>query len=175
MALFPKIDSPCPLRWKEMPSAERNFCTLCQRKVHNLDRMTAAQRRDFLASCSGEVCVAYTVPRRRSALPSAAGLGLAAALSLSPALAAESPAAMSPVQGSTQALIPAAPKADCDTAEEPKEVVGYTESMGSIRNPQAAQLVLEPLDSDQPELPVVAADAFLDTAEFVAAPEPSPR
>lgn len=174
MALFPKIDSPCPLRWKEMPSAERNFCTLCQRKVHNLDGMTTAQRRDFLASCSGEVCVAYTVPRRRSALPAAAGLGLAAALSLSPALAAEPPAAMSPVQGTTQTLVPAAPKADCDTPEAPKEELVYLE-MGSVRDPQAAQLVLEPLDSGQPELPVVAADAFLETAEFIAAPEASPR
>ena len=174
MALFPKIDSPCPLRWKEMPSAERNFCTLCQRKVHNLDGMTTAQRSDFLAGCSGEVCVAYTVPRRRSAVPAAAGLGLAAALSLSPALAAETPAAMSPLQGTAQTLIPIAPKADCDTPETTKEEPEMVIVMGGVRDPGAAQLVLESPDSGQPELPVVATDAFLDTAEFVAAPDTTP-
>lgn len=173
MALFPRIDSPCPLRWKEMPSAERNFCTLCQRKVHNLDGMTTAQRRDFLANCSGEVCVAYTVPRRRSAAAAAAGLGLAAALSLSPVLAAETNAAMSPVQGTGQSLIPTAPKADCDTPEAAQEWPPVI-IMGGVRNPNVAQLVLETPDNGQPELPVVAADAFLDSAEFVAAPDPVP-
>ncbi|MCQ4163301.1 hypothetical protein [Tahibacter harae] len=166
MASFPKIDSPCPLRWKEMPSAGRDFCTLCKRQVHNLDAMSLDERRAFLASCSGEVCVAYTVPRKplRAA---AAGLGLAAALSLTPALA-EPPAAMSPV--AQQSLLPGEPKADCDTPPEEEEFLPIV-YLGGVRNPAAAQLELETADNDLPELPVIDDDALLPAAEFVAPPQ----
>jgi hypothetical protein len=170
MSLFPKIDTPCPLRWKEMPSAERNFCTLCQRKVHNLSAMAIDERRAFLASCSGDTCVAYTVPRRRSVAPLAAGLGLAAALSFSPTMAAEVPVDRSPVEQAS--LTPTEPKADCDTVEE--ESVELLVMTGGVRNPQATQLELESLDNDQPELPRVGPDAFLHDAEFVASPESMP-
>ena len=164
MASFPKIDSPCPLRWKEMPNAGRDFCTLCKRQVHNLDAMNLDERRAFLASCSGEVCVAYTVPRK--SLRAAAGLGLAAALCLTPALA-EPPAAMSPVE--QQSLLPSEPKADCDTPPVAGEVLEQI-FVGGVRDPAAAQLQLETADNDLPELPVIDDDALLPQAEFVAAP-----
>ena len=44
-----------------MPSEGKDFCGQCQRRVHNLDGMSDRQRQLFLASCSGDVCVAYTV------------------------------------------------------------------------------------------------------------------
>jgi hypothetical protein len=77
MARVPVITSPCPLRWKSMPSAGMDFCSQCSRRVHNLDAMSDAERGSFFATCSGEVCVAYTV-RRPHVL--AGVLGIAAAL-----------------------------------------------------------------------------------------------
>ena len=166
MASFPKIDSPCPLRWKEMPSAGRDFCTMCKRQVHNLDAMNLDERRAFLASCSGEVCVAYTVARKplRAA---AAGLGLAAALCLTPALA-EPPAAMSPVE--QQSLLPSEPKVDCDTAQDEGDLETIIITGGGVRNPAAALQEMDATDDDLPELPVIDDDALLPQAEFVATP-----
>lgn len=76
MARVPVITSPCPLRWKSMPSAGQDFCGKCSRRVHNLDGMSDAARDAFFASCSGDVCVAYSV-RRSAALVGALGLGVA--------------------------------------------------------------------------------------------------
>lgn len=76
MARVPVITSPCPLRWKSMPGAGMDFCGQCRRRVHNLDGMSDAARAAFFASCSGEVCVAYTVSRP-AALIGALGLGVA--------------------------------------------------------------------------------------------------
>jgi hypothetical protein len=78
MAQVPVITSACPLRFAAMPSEGRDFCGQCQRRVHNLDGMSALQRREFLAGCEGKVCVAYTVNRVRR--PSALQAGLAAVL-----------------------------------------------------------------------------------------------
>jgi hypothetical protein len=78
--MFPKLTSPCPAKISSLPSGEKNFCTLCSRKVHNLNLLTEEQRVDFLKSCSGDVCVAYTVQRKRSQLGAKTGLVLAAAL-----------------------------------------------------------------------------------------------
>jgi hypothetical protein len=63
MARVPVITSPCPLRWKTMPSAGRDHCGQCDRQVHNLDGMNDTERASFFAACSGEVCVAYTIRR----------------------------------------------------------------------------------------------------------------
>jgi hypothetical protein len=85
MARVPLITSPCPLRWKSMPSAGRDFCGQCKRTVHNLDGMNDDERQAFFASCSGDVCVAYSV---RGPLAVAGALGLGAAIALgSPATA----------------------------------------------------------------------------------------
>jgi hypothetical protein len=171
--MFPKIDSPCPIRWKALPQAGRDFCTLCQRRVHNLDAMNAAERSAFLAACDGPVCVAYTAPRPRSAVPLAAGLGLAAALSLTPALAAEPAPAMSPAP--QQSLLPAEPKADCDTAPAADEALESIVLTGAVVRPNAAawgSTVHWPDYAPAPELPLINRDAFLNgEAEFTTAPE----
>lgn len=80
MARVPVITSPCPLRWKSMPSAGMDFCGQCSRRVHNLDGMNDSERETFFASCSGEVCVAYSVWRPRAlagVFAAAAALGAA--------------------------------------------------------------------------------------------------
>jgi hypothetical protein len=61
MARVPVIESPCPIAGKGLPQGSIERCTLCDRSVHNLDLMSAGERREFMASCSGKVCVAYTV------------------------------------------------------------------------------------------------------------------
>jgi len=55
-----------------------DFCGQCQRRVHNLDLMSLAEREVFLSGCSEKVCVSYTV-KRTARIPVALGLGLALA------------------------------------------------------------------------------------------------
>ncbi len=97
MARVPLVESPCPIVGKALPAGTTEHCTLCERSVHNLDRMSERERRVFMSSCSGKVCVAYTVkiPVRRRGL-AAASLAAAALVAL-PA-AAETPE-MSPMPG----------------------------------------------------------------------------
>ena len=112
MARVPRIDSPCPINRPRFPGAT-DHCSHCDRTVHNLNLMNDRERREFMSSCSGKVCVAYTVrvPVSRSPVRHR-GLGAAAlaaaALAALPA-AAESPAetvemsdAMSPMPGTQQ-------------------------------------------------------------------------
>lgn len=61
MAKAPVIESPCPIAGKSLPTGDTEHCSLCDRSVHNLDRMNASERVAFMKSCSGKVCVAYTV------------------------------------------------------------------------------------------------------------------
>jgi len=76
MSRVPVITSPCPLRWRGSPMPGMDFCGHCQRRVHNLDLMSTQEREAFLASCSGNVCVSYSVPRA-ARIPLAVGLSLA--------------------------------------------------------------------------------------------------
>jgi len=113
MARVPVIESPCPIAGKGVPAGATEHCTLCDRSVHNLDRMNPRERRLFMSSCGGKVCVAYTVriPVRHRGF-AVASLAAAAALAAMPAAAAdaESPGAeppagaMSPLPGSSTKL-----------------------------------------------------------------------
>ena len=93
MARVPVVESPCPLTGKPLPAGDTEHCSLCDRSVHNLDRMNAREIREFMSSCSGKVCVAYTVRipaggLRKRALAAAALT--AAALGALPAAAQDS-------------------------------------------------------------------------------------
>src|SRR5690348_2723640 len=61
MARVPVVESPCPIAGKALPKGSTEHCTLCDRSVHNLDLLSERERVDFMRSCSGKVCVAYTV------------------------------------------------------------------------------------------------------------------
>ena len=97
MARVPVVESPCPIVGKALPAGATEHCTLCERSVHNLNRMSDRERRGFMSSCSGKVCVAYTVkiPVRHRGL-AAASLAAATMVAL-PAFAGEP--AISPMPG----------------------------------------------------------------------------
>ena len=105
MARAPLIDTPCPIAGKQLPAGATEHCTLCDRSVHNLDLMSAGERREFMSACSGKVCVAYTVRvpvgglnKRALSTAALAAAAVASSLAALPAAAQESPVVgMSPV------------------------------------------------------------------------------
>jgi hypothetical protein len=107
MARVPVVETPCPIAGKPLPQGATEHCTLCERSVHNLDRMSARERVEFMSSCSGKVCVAYTVRVPVSSLRKR-GLGaaaLAAATMVSLPLAASEESiveGMSPIEAPAQ-------------------------------------------------------------------------
>jgi hypothetical protein len=108
MARVPVIDSPCPIADRPLPPGATNHCTVCDRSVHNLDRMSSRERVEFMSSCSGKVCVAYTVRIPVSTLRkrrlAAAAITAAALVSL-PAAADESlVTGMSAIEGDANQL-----------------------------------------------------------------------
>ncbi|GMV30822.1 MAG: hypothetical protein AMXMBFR59_29470 [Rhodanobacteraceae bacterium] len=160
MSSFPKIDSPCPLRWKAPPAAGRDFCTHCRRRVHDLDGMSEGERRALLNGCGADICVSYTVPRRRIA-----AAGIAAALSFG-AVASDIPTDRSSVP--IQAIIPTEPKADCATDAETHMEVEVL--LGGISHAREAEWLSA---GNLPDLPTAGSGAFVHDMEFVAAPAPS--
>ena len=85
MALFPKIDQPCPLGSDELKRIN-GHCGRCNKTVHSLDGMTDEQRLAFVRNVKGPLCVSYSIPERRHA----AGFGAALALSIAaPAFAGD--------------------------------------------------------------------------------------
>ena len=96
MARVPVVDTPCPIAGKALPAGDTEHCSLCERSVHNLDRMNDRERREFMSGCSSKVCVAYTVKLPASGLPkralatAAIAAMAAAALTGLPAAAQES-------------------------------------------------------------------------------------
>lgn len=91
MSRVPVITSPCPLRWASAPQPGMDFCGQCQRRVHNLDLMSAHERETFFADCSGEVCVSYSL-RRPVRATLALGASLVAAATLAGAASVDAPA-----------------------------------------------------------------------------------
>jgi len=144
MARVPAITSPCPLRIDSAPQPGKDFCGRCERRVHNLDLLSHAQREAFLAGCSGKVCVSYSV-RRTSRMPLALGVGLAA-VALAGAVGA---ADQAPV------TMPDSPYCDPDRIV----IVGGTEAGEKLQwvdESEAAQ-------PDKPELPAIDAADWLPT------------
>ena len=142
MASYPKVESRCPLQNAQARATafDGDFCRACDRRVHDLSAMNDAQRVAFMAQCSGEVCVSYTVSKHRSASKLAQG-ALAATLA---------------TMAASGALIATSAAADpliCDTEIE---VI-----VGGIKSAEDAEwLELEPLAVDAPELPIVWDDSF---------------
>ena len=78
MALFPKIQSPCPYTDRFATIMDGDMCRMCKRQVFDLTDMSDGERVAFMKGCGGEVCVSYKV-RVRPALAAAALAALAIA------------------------------------------------------------------------------------------------
>jgi hypothetical protein len=82
MALFPKIQSPCPYKGKLSDIMDGDVCRLCKREVFDLTAMSDGERVGFMASCGSEVCVSYRVH------PALAAAAIVAAVIVAPTAAA---------------------------------------------------------------------------------------
>lgn len=74
--MFPRIDSPCPLKSMQLPAVGNFNCSACSREVHDLSALNEVQRREFLANCEDKVCVSYKIPRSLMTLKTAALAGV---------------------------------------------------------------------------------------------------
>lgn len=150
MARVPVITSPCPMRFKSMPSAGMDFCGQCSRRVHNLDGLDDAERQAFFAACSGDVCVAYTV-KRSSALAGVLGLGIAAAtLTVGVPAMAEESAVQPVVTGPT-----------CDPNAKSQSI--ETIMVGGVQSARDAKWV----DEREARIPDTPQIGEIDTAEWL--------
>ena len=84
MALYPKIQSPCPYKNNLAAIMDGDVCRACKRQVFDLTAMSDDQRVAFVRGCKDEVCVSYRLPMR----PAIAAAAIAAAIIAVPTAAA---------------------------------------------------------------------------------------
>lgn len=82
MAIFPRIQSPCPYLNRLSTLMDGDMCRMCERQVVDLSAMSDVERATLMKGCTGKVCVQY---RMRPVIAAAA---LAAAASIPTAAAA---------------------------------------------------------------------------------------
>lgn len=138
MALFPKIQSPCPYQADLAAIMDGDMCRMCKRQVTDLTAMDDAGRVAFFEDCETEVCVSYRVPVR-SAL--GAAVLAAAAVAALPAAAQEVPD-----------VTVAAESVEEPPADEGDELFIV---VGGIGRPADVEFVEAPEDATLPEMPVV--------------------
>ena len=144
MARFPKIQRPCPAKDKLAEYMDGDVCRLCERQVFDLNSMTDDERMAFMASCTGEVCVSYSLPLRK----------LAAAAAL-PAAAVSMPAAAQDTLidfESNQAEYEELPS--CADDFDLIEII----IVGGIKEPSNVEYIDTEEDLEIPELPVTYED-----------------
>lgn len=140
MAIFPKIQSPCPYKSELATVMDGDFCRMCKRQVHDLSDWSDGERVAFIAGCSEEVCVSYRLPLRE----------LLAAATLASLAAAPAAAANGEVNDSGLAIQAMAGMA-MGAIDPPEEFV----MVGGIKDPARAEFVETASDAAVPELPVV--------------------
>jgi predicted Fe-S protein YdhL (DUF1289 family) len=84
MAIYPKIQSPCPYKGQLSEIMDGEVCRLCKRQVFDLTAMSDGERVAFMQGCTEEVCVSYRFPVR----PALAAAVIAAASVVMPTAAA---------------------------------------------------------------------------------------
>jgi len=154
MARVPVVESPCPIAGKQLPKGATEHCTLCDRPVHNLDLMNQRERVEFMRSCTGKVCVAYTVRVPVSSLRKrglgAAAIAAAAMVSLPLAAAEGTPAEGPLVEGNSPVAADPGQLPHCDDYAE-------MEWMGGVSHGDQAEWTDDGKDAP-PELPTVEDD-----------------
>ncbi len=162
MAIFPKVQSPCPVKNSLAEYMDGDICRLCERQVFDLNAMSDAERQAFMASCTGEVCVSYKIPLR----------GMAAALALS-AAAVSMPAA------AQDALVEldgnAAEHQNLEKCLDEHEIIEWV-TVGGIKDTTDVEYIDTEEDLETPELPVtyeeVAGETSVSGIEFDEAVDP---
>ena len=153
MAIFPKIQSPCPYKSDLAAVMDGDMCRMCERPVFDLSFMSDDERMAFLAGCTGEVCVSYRIPFR----PALAAAAMAAALALPGAAAAQDQA-----PAADPAAIEAISAAEADAAVAEAAMADAAMEMdiwvGGIKDLDKLEYVEDPADAAIPELPVVYED-----------------
>ena len=76
MAIFPKIQRPCPYVNDLASIMDGDMCRVCKRQVTDLPDMSDRERIAFVKRCAGDACVTYRIP---AALAAAAAFAAAAA------------------------------------------------------------------------------------------------
>ena len=84
MALYPKIQSPCPYKNNLAAIMDGDTCRMCKREVVDISAMSDDERVALLKGCKDEICVSYKFPVR----PAIAAAALAAAIIAVPTAAA---------------------------------------------------------------------------------------
>ncbi|MBV9991042.1 MAG: hypothetical protein JOZ72_07085 [Alphaproteobacteria bacterium] len=84
MAIYPKIQSPCPYKGDICDIMDGDVCRLCKREVFDLTHMSDRERVAFLKGCAGQVCVKYSFPLK----PAVAAAAIAVAAIAVPTAAA---------------------------------------------------------------------------------------
>jgi predicted Fe-S protein YdhL (DUF1289 family) len=139
MALFPKVQRPCPYKSQLASVMDGDFCRMCQREVVDLTAWSDDERVAFLSACKEEVCVSYRIR------PAIAAAALAAAAIPTAAAAQDQAAAPAPVAAvSTDEIGP---------VEQEDYVI-----VGGIRDPANAELVSAEELAATPEVPVTYED-----------------
>jgi hypothetical protein len=142
MAVFPKIQRPCPYKSNLAAIIDGDMCRMCDRQVFDLTHMSDGERVAFLSGCTGEVCVSY---RLRPALAAAAFA--ATAFAFPTAAAAQDQA------GAEQAAAVASALEEASPGEYSVIMVG------GIKDPANVEYVETDADRAMAELPVVYEDA----------------
>jgi hypothetical protein len=87
MAIFPKVQNPCPFVNRLSELMDGDVCRACRRQVFDLSAMTGDERAAFMLGCKGSVCVSYRMRVR----PVLAAAVMAAAVAAPTAAAACEP------------------------------------------------------------------------------------
>ncbi|HYE46676.1 MAG TPA: hypothetical protein VEA44_12990 [Caulobacter sp.] len=125
MAIFPKIQSPCPLKANLARYMDGDTCRMCKRQVHDLSAMSDGQRLAFMQGCAEEVCVSYRLPAKLAAAAAMASLALA-----------------TPLAAAAQDV-------------EPDEVEMQDLIVGGIKDLKKVEYIEDQADAAIPELPIV--------------------
>lgn len=148
MSLFPKIQRPCPVTDTFSDYMEGDLCTLCDRTVHNIDVLSDQERQQFLASCTTEVCVKYTLPRKTSV----AAVALSSVLLTLPSAAQDA----SPVHHDTACPVEAEAGDRCgELVLDDEEFIIV---MGGMVNPSKVEYIDTEEDLALPTVPVTYED-----------------
>lgn len=152
MAVFPRIQSPCPYKNELAQLMDGDVCRMCKRQVVDITGMSDAGRVAFLKGCETEVCVSYSLPVRV-----AAAAALAVSLGM-PMAAAAQDAGNAAVVAAVEQL----------PGDETIDMI----VVGGIKTPAEAKMVRvdDPADQATPLLPVAYEDTPQDAQPTPAGP-----